>query len=333
MQAYVNSLKVDGVVVVPCLTGEVQALKDEFLHVMRTLPELRDDVAEPARVPAFGGFGALGLPSSFHHPFVRQLRRTVYDAMRPFFEALIETLPGHKLEQLVDRVQLRQPGTTPTAESFHRDLSVYGPGCSAADGDHFFGGWVNLDTAPQAFSCVTGSHAPGENSGSGFSPITCKDDLAAYKAARTVITIPAGHLIIFYSNIVHEVLPRKRPYVSARMYCGWRLTKGDAPLYDDFLARMVRQDVLALPSRQEPPMHARLHWTNWLTELQQWSTTHIKDEFLVTREVRSGKRKGEVVRVVPPVLVNSGQHYPAYVEDELKTHRPHSLKRAHVEIE
>lgn len=330
MQAYVNSLKVDGVVVVPCLTGEVQALKDEFLHVMRTLPELRDDVAEPARVPAFGGFGALGLPSSFHHPFVRQLRRMVYDAMRPFFEALLETLPGHKLEQLIDRVQLRQPGTSPTPEAFHRDLSVYGPGCSAADGDHFFGGWVNLDSAPQSFSCVRGTHVPGQNSGSGFSTITCKAQIQSFKAERSVISIPPGHLVIFYSNIVHEVVARKRPYVSARMYCCWRLTPGEAPLYDDFLGRMARQDVLALPSRQEPPMHAKLHWTNWLTELQQWSTTHIKDEFLVSREVKSGKRKGEVVRVVPQVLVNTGQHFPEYTQDELRTHVPHSLKRARV---
>ena len=156
--AAVATLKADGVVVIPCLHADLQAIKDEFVHVMRTLPELRDDVAEHARVPAFGGFGALGLPSSFHHPFVRELRRTVYNAMSPFFEAFTAEMPGYKLEQLIDRAQLRQPGTSPTPEAFHRDLSVYGPGCSAVDGDHFFGGWVNLDAVPQAFSCVRGTH-------------------------------------------------------------------------------------------------------------------------------------------------------------------------------
>lgn len=328
----VQSLRDHGVAVLPCISSGLVELRTQFLHVLRTLPELRDDVAEPGRVPAFGGFGALGLPSSFHHPFIRALRRTAYEAAAPFFEAFLEELPGLKLEQLIDRVQLRQPGTSPTAEAFHRDLSVYGPGCSAADGDHFFGGWINLDTVPQQFSCVLGSHVPGQNSSAhGFSMVTSKEEKEAYKAARTAVQIPPGHMIVFYSNIVHEVVARKSKDVSARMYCCWRLTPGSTPMYDDFLERMTRQDVIPLPSRQEPPMHAKLHWTNWREELEQWSTQMIKDELLVTREVASGKRKGETVRVVPLVLKNSGQHYPAYTQDELSTHRPHIVKRARIQ--
>ena len=329
VQTSIQRLRDDGVLVLPCIRDNLDELKHEFIHVLRTLPELRDDVAEPERVPAFGGFGALGLPSSFHHPFIRALRRVAYEAAAPFFDAFLQQLPGFKLEQLIDRVQLRQPGTSPTAEAFHRDLSVYGPGCSAADGDHFFGGWVNLDATPQTFSCVLGSHVPGQNSSAaGFSMVSDKEEKEAYKAARTGVQIPPGHMIVFYSNIVHEVVARKSKVVSARMYCCWRLTPGSKPMYDDFLERMTRQDVIPLPSRQEPPMHAKLHWTNWRKELEQWSKKTIKDEFLVTREVASGKRKGETVRVVPHVLKNSGQHYPAYTQDELSTHRPHSVKRA-----
>ena len=336
-QCALSSLLARGVAVIPCFAQEsLPQIKAEFLHALRTLPELREETEVASRVPAFGGFGALGLPSSFHHPFIRLLRREVYKATRPLFEMLLPVLDeqeggeagAYNLEQLVDRVQLRPAGATPTAESFHRDLSVYGPGCSAVDGDHIFGGWVNLDETPQGFSCVLGTHVPGKNSAvgaSGFNSITSRAEIEQWKAQRSLITIPPGHLILFYSNIVHEVLAKKRSFPSARMYCGWRCTTSMRPLFDDFEARMAQQEAIALPSRQEPPLHAKLHWTNWPAQLQAWSIAMLKPQYLVERTVKSGKRANERFTVAPQVLRSSGIHYPAYTDEELALHRPHRV--------
>ena len=68
----------DGIAVVPC---EVDFDLDRF---QRTLPEFvtcqTGDIATPL---AWGGFGAMGTPSSFHHPLIRHLRRQCYEQMFP----------------------------------------------------------------------------------------------------------------------------------------------------------------------------------------------------------------------------------------------------------
>jgi hypothetical protein len=323
----VQALKERGVCVIPVYSSrsELQCAGSAFMFTLMTLPELRAG----AQTPSLGGFGALGLPSSFHHFAVRCFRARAYNAAAPFFRQFLNSLDmpldTWKLEQLVDRVQWRAPGTKTTAESFHRDLTVYGPGSSAQEGDHFFGGWLNFDPYPQYFSCVPGTQKPGENSGAGFSPLS-PAQVGEYKDKKELIEVPPGHLIIFYSNIIHEVVPRKRDYPSVRMYCGWRLTTQSRTLFDDFLKRMREQSAMQLPSRQEPPMHSSMHWMRWPDELQAWSLKNIADEYLVTRTVQSGKRQGEVFRVVPRYLRNTGRHFADYKEEELQIHRPHSLE-------
>lgn len=73
-------------------------------------------------------------------------------------------------------------------------------------------------------------------------------------------------------------------------------------------------------------MHSSMHWMRWPDELQAWSLKNIADEYLVTRTVQSGKRQGEVFRVVPRYLRNTGRHFADYKEEELQIHRPHSLE-------
>jgi hypothetical protein len=326
--AHVQELITRGVTTIPCLTpDELLRANELFFHVTRTLPELRTDVPEADRMPAFGGFGALGLPSSFHHPFYRRLRELVYARVAPFFAMLLRRYPGYKLEQLIDRVQLREKNTSPTAESFHRDecneVLVNEGKCSCDNGDLMFGGWLNLDTqAPQGFSCVPGTHRPGSNFGRGFTTIK-KEDKKQYKSLTAQITNPPGHILIFFANIVHEVLPKKRKYTSARMYCCWRATQQDVPLFPDTLSRLRNQKLMPLPSGQMPPMHAKLHWTNWSTKLAAWSQKTVKDQYLVNRTFQSGSKKGTVLRVVPNVLEHGSVFYDNYEPMELLTYRPH----------
>lgn len=336
----IQTLFRDGVVTVPCIEpSEVDALHAQFLHVLRTLPELRDDKNEEDIVPALGGFGALGLPSSFHHPFIRRLRSTVYDRMVPFFQQVIAALPDlptyvpdsflsykpYGIEQLIDRVQLRQPGTSTTPESFHRDTSVYGPGCNGADGDVMFGGWLNLDSQPQFFSCVKGTHKPGRNDGHGFSSITDASEKKAYKEASKVVTVPPGEVIIFFSNIVHEVLSRKQQHISARQYQGWRLTPSPLPLFNDLDERLDRQTIIQLPSSQEPPMFASLHWNLHPLKLQAWCEENLAPSVLVDRQIQSGARQGTVLKVVPRFLHQplGLLYYPVYTPEERSKHKPH----------
>ncbi len=73
-------------------------------------------------------------------------------------------------------------------------------------------------------------------------------------------------------------------------------------------------------------MHSSMHWMRWPDELQAWSLRNIADEYLVTRTVKSGKREGEVFRVVPRYLRNTGLHFADYKEEELRIHQPHSLE-------
>src|SRR4029077_13121294 len=89
-----------------------------------------------------GGFGALGNPSSFHNECVRQLRLRMMMTAVPLFATFESQRPGgmppRKLEQLLDRMLYRPPKDKPTAESWHRDISVHleafrGPNIDLAD--------------------------------------------------------------------------------------------------------------------------------------------------------------------------------------------------------
>ena len=259
----------------------------------------------------------------------------MYSRALPYFQALIHTMPpGTKLEQIIDRVQLRQPGDTPSPESWHRDTCNIQPSCSCADGDHMFGGWLNLDLQDQGFSCVLGTHQPGHNDGRGFATITDKAEKKLYSQRKSRVAIPPGHLIVFYANIVHEVLATKRKELSARMYCGWRLTRSSQPLFPavetkpgewkhDLHTTLTAQDLVPLPSGQTPPMHAKLHWVNYAeTKLQPWSLANIKPQYLIERTMKSS---GKTYTVVPQFLHQPPGvlYFPPYTERDIESHVPH----------
>ena len=79
----------------------------------------------------------------------------------------------------------RKVGRSPSRESWHRDEAI-----NAEENDQIFGGWINLDTEDQYFSCAPGTHT-GVKGHSGFAPIS-KEEAKKYnkKEVKKSVTIP-----------------------------------------------------------------------------------------------------------------------------------------------
>ena len=77
---------------------------------------------------SLGGFGALGNPSSFHHPVVQRWRnRMKKKILMPLFRQYVLfkgfSMETTKLEKLYDRINVRcEDFGQPTKESWHRDI-------------------------------------------------------------------------------------------------------------------------------------------------------------------------------------------------------------------
>jgi len=226
-----------------------------------------------------GSFGALGNPSSFHHPVVRELRLHCMAAAVNFFRQHLQmrTQPmNRRLELLWDRLCLRHAGDKMSGETAHRDVAKF-----KLPEDEIFGGWLNLDAQSQYFHCVPGSHrdVTSTNLG-GF----CRE---SDEREMMRVEVPSGHLIIFYQHILHEVQRECRVTTSWRLFVGWRLTRSTLSLQDlaaklkpgiPTTAALVRmQGVPLLPSGQQPPMYARNHLNFWREGLISWSEQSIRD--------------------------------------------------------
>ena len=67
---------------------------------------------------------------------------------------MLQRDPDLKFEQVIDRMMFRRAGQSASAKSWHRDESLH-----AKEGDHIFGGWINLDDFNQTFSGIPESHS------------------------------------------------------------------------------------------------------------------------------------------------------------------------------
>ena len=142
-----------------------------------------------------------------HSLFCRSLRLIAHNTvLTNVFGAMLEADPKLQFEQCFDRTMIRRPTQTPGKESFHRDES---PG--ALPTDTVYGGWINLDPFDQYFSGCPGTHE--EVSGNrGFARIKDAHLLARYKGKQQLITIPPGHIFIFYERMVHELLEKENQH-------------------------------------------------------------------------------------------------------------------------
>lgn len=263
----------EGFVVVPFADAtHLAALRAGFDRVLTQAPEFRDaDVHDATCKFVQGGFGALGTPTSFHHPIVRRARE---EMMAAVVESHVLPLGGRKLEMTFDRIVFRRAGQAPTKESLHRDEAP-----TASDGDDVFGGWLNLDLAAQWFHCCPRTHVEVGTQNKGFAKIRDPALVQRHKAGLRRVAVAPGHILIFYERIVHEVAPVKATCDMRRIHAGWRLTHSDEPLFgrDATDAWIGDQAVPRLKSGQEPTVfpaaHANFsrHWDG----LQRWSLRHF----------------------------------------------------------
>jgi hypothetical protein len=247
---------------------------------------------DPKGPLTLGGYGGLAIPSSFHHPNIRFIRKKVYETIKPLLK---KCFPNHlNVELLFARVCIRRVGTSTPKGSWHRDVCP-----DSLPGDIILGGWINLDpdgSPNQKFSCVPGTHTDKTNK-TGFAKTNVKP------SNPKTYEVPPGHVILFHQNILHEIKPQKASFESHRLYLGWRLTNSLRPLFDH-TSVFINQSVPKLPSGQIPPMYAKLHWVNHKHLIDE-ITNRIKPEYI-------DPKTGKVFRELPWLE----KYYPDYTCDE-----------------
>ncbi len=245
----------DGVQVFDFLNGE--ELRDFHAKISTWVPPEFEADAAPGPL-ALGGFQALGFASSFHEPtFVRPLRVLAHERIRslPEFGELLELHSLSNIEQLPDRVMIREPRTHIGKEQWHRDSPEHHD-----LGDKVLGGWINLDapgSAPQRFICVPGTQrGVALPSGKGFKRITDVDLMERYFKYEQTFLVHPGQCILFYSHLVHRIASSSgTPHKTFRLFTGWRFTNSLTPLCYRLEERLERQEIVPLPSSQTPPLY------------------------------------------------------------------------------
>lgn len=257
--------------------------------------EYRD---EYDRAP-LGGFAAYGNPSSFHNRTVRTLRMLAYKNIAPILDAL-KPDPSFKKEAIIDRLMVRPVGASPSAESWHRDEAN-----NAQENDIVLGGWWNFDDCSSYLSCVEGSHK-GVKGHDGFVRFS-KEEGVQFSSRKIRVEVPKGHILLFNENLVHEVMARKLKYQSYRLFLGWRITNATEPLDAHLLVKLQTQAAIQIKSGQEPPMWAKLHWTNWVEKLDTFSL-NFKNICRSDMTVKTGKNAGKTYNIVHRHM-ESLEHY------------------------
>ena len=295
--------------------------------------------------------GNFGNPSSFHNPFVRDLRKLAYERVNSLFKKYVSLNPNYKnkkvyLQVLADRMMLRPIGQTPQRESWHRDVI---PQKQITGDDDLFGGWINLDDEDQHFICITGSHLNVKlsNLDPGFAEIETslhkklKNDSSikdkTKKALKSIekysmkIKIPPGHIVIFPQYILHSVASSKAKYEMFRLFTGWKLTTSlgttvpaatyPKQLFDD-------QAPIRLPGGMMPSMYTGNHARFFLNRpfqvypgikktLIEWANDTFVETVLVERK---DKKTGKPYKIVPKDMKSLKEYnfklYKPYYKEE-----------------
>lgn len=315
-----QKLNENGYVVIPVLNN-LGELRIKMINDLKSMPEFKNSDLAFNTGHVMGGFSALGNASSFHLPIVRSLRVATHPIVyNGIFKEALDADNELKLEQIIDRFKHQTPNKKIASENYHRDESP----CS--EGDQIFGGWINLDLNSQYFAGCPGTHKHTSNQ-NGFALIS-KEEYKEFAKMEQLIEIPPGHIFIFYEHMVHKVYRSKNKWVD-RLFMGWRLTKSDECIHGNDNLRQMLHDkaVIPLKSGQTPPMYARLHLTNWVEKIVDFSKV-MQDKCIETKEIKSGKKAGVyqiVHRFMKSLKDLDMDIYPAYEEDEIKILIPHRL--------
>jgi hypothetical protein len=297
-----NDLVTYGVAVLPVMDEASRVWWEGLLfEAMDTFPEYKMHGRDVQRV--LGGFGALGNPSSFHDPTIRQFRRKIKDlAVKPLMREFAERFFGRKeastinIEALFDRICVRKDDfKSPTAEAWHRDiydadtykLRPLPHSLPQGEQDLLFGGWTNMDYRPQKFVALLGEHnLTGDEHATvgGFSTFTADQikrfgfnerllQQANKRFGATLqtddegnVVVPPGSALIFFQRIVHSVKSGPQPLTPAlRVFHGFRLTTETVSLFD-IAAAIENGGVPRIPSGQIPPMYSKNHYAAFNNE-------------------------------------------------------------------
>ena len=152
-----------------------------------------------------------------------------------------------------------------------------------------------------------------------------KDQIDKYKSLKQVISVPPGHWIVFYQQIVHEVIPRKMTADSYRVYLGFRLTNQTHPLYD-YEKIIENQGVPSLPGGMSPPMYAAMNVNFHLKQLIEWSQIFQTK----TLETKKNKKYGYTYQIVHRYMKSLKEYgfplYPDYTDDEKNIMKPQPIQ-------
>jgi hypothetical protein len=134
-------------------------------------------------------------------------------------------------------------------------------------------------------------------------------------------------MLVFYEQLVHEVVPTKADKVTHRLFTGWRITSSSEALMGTaaLKGKLATQAVMPLKSGQFSPMYAKLHWTNWRDQLVQFSKG-IHPTCRELKAPKSGANKGKQYDVVHREMRSLQEYgfpmYPSYKAHEVALHTP-----------
>lgn len=343
-----------GAVVVPLFPPDELARANRRLYrEIDRYPEYKHkNSVETPRV--LGGFGAFGNPSSYHSPTVRAIRQVALPVARRVFAQAYPQPPPQALvlEQLLDRVCLRSPGTKIPAESWHRDITPPQVKLPRSDGTieknqtklpsaQVFGGWVNLNQAggeTQKFIFVPGTHKedPAASRSKGFAPIS-KDEHPALDERCKVLSVPPGHLLIFFQHIAHKVAPTQYKSPSLRLFIGWRVGGPESHFFGDkYMNRVLSNfEASTLPSGQRPPLYSANCLSIRNAKTIAWSKRALKSSLLVQKV--PAKKSGKAPYTIAPRFLISlapefrqlfPQFFSPYSAEQLRALKPQLLSIA-----
>ena len=292
-------------------------------------------------LPVGGSFGALGNPSSFHNPFVRKMRRLVHYEVLKSGKVPIH---GRNFEQIADRLLVRRPYKSPTAEAWHRDEAMF-----AEEGDDIYGGWLNLDATDQHFSFVPNTAFDDSVKGvnRGFAKLSeYEQPYCLWNSSLE--TIKPGHLMVFNERTIHEVLSHGHHETICRLFFGFRVTHGESPLTPGLDKRLDDQEALPIKSGQHPhphpdasiqlkrdqifpgppPVYPQLYWANHPNKLEllaqyfHRSLLEVKHYGEHTKNREKYKTGVITVKRFFPSLEELGSKFDKYTDEEIAILKP-----------
>jgi hypothetical protein len=315
--AWASDLRTYGAAVVPAFEFNIEeerAMWESHLFgAMDQFPEYKVRGQNAQRV--LGGFGALGNPSSFHHPTVRHFRATTKRyVFAPLFAEFTDQ-PAMYLEMLFDRLCVRcEDFLRPSEDVWHRDVydsEKYGLP-PLHEGDKLFGGWTNLDHRSQKFEGLLGTHVEDFATEQGGFAVFSDADIKRHRfcerllaqagtsfgatlrcdAADGCVLVPPGHTLVFVQELVHSVRSGPQPDTPAlRVFHGLRLTRETRPLFD--LGRVLADGAVPrLPSGQMPAMYSKNHYAAFASRKRSrwrsWGTDTFQPACVYRRTLKDG---------------------------------------------